>query len=159
MLHHMPGPEILEALYSAAASHAHEISSKVGRPRGKLLSGRFRTRGARAEAVLPFVCCGQAHPPVMEMRVRTPVHLAPQRWLPDGKQWIQVQDVSGFKTGDHLEGTLECTILECRAIPFGLIRGFHEEKLQAWKKWRSRLTAGLVTLIFSRVECILAARV
>ena len=54
----------------------------------------------------------QAHPPVMEMRVRTPVKLAPQRWLPDGKQWIHVRDVTPFQIGDKLEGSAECTIMD-----------------------------------------------
>eukprot|EP00435_Cladocopium_sp_Y103_P008435 s1164_g2.t1 len=112
-LHRMPSPEILDVLYTAAAGHAHEVSKQCWKAKREIFVGQVQAAWDTRGGSFAFrLLREQAHPPVMEMRVRTPVRLAPQRWLPDGKQWIQVQDVTGFQTGDCLEGTSECRILE-----------------------------------------------
>eukprot|EP00435_Cladocopium_sp_Y103_P053188 s103_g17.t1 len=113
VLHYMPGPEILEALYAAAASHAHEVSKQCWKAkRATFVSQVEESWNTRGGSFAFRMLREQTHPPVMEMRVRTPVLLAPQRWLPDGKQWIHVRDVTGFQAGDRLEGPVECAILE-----------------------------------------------
>ena len=80
VLHHMPGPEILEALYSAAASHAQEISKQSWKAKRETFVGQVQDSWSTRGGSIAFrMLREQAHPPVMEMRVRTPVHLAPQR--------------------------------------------------------------------------------
>eukprot|EP00435_Cladocopium_sp_Y103_P013817 s2319_g3.t1 len=112
-LNHMPGPEILEALYTAAAGHAQEISRQCWKAKRETFVSQVQESWNKGGGSFPFrMLREQAHPPVMEMRVRTPVRLAPQRWLPDGKQWIQVQNASDFKVGDHLDGSVKCIVVE-----------------------------------------------
>ena len=52
------------------------------------------------------------HPPVLEMEVCSSVKLRPQRWLPDGKQWIQLLPGHGFQVGDCLSGKIDCKVVE-----------------------------------------------
>eukprot|EP00435_Cladocopium_sp_Y103_P066155 s840_g28.t1 len=46
------------------------------------------------------------------MEVCSPVKLQPQRWLPDGKQWIQVFPDHGFDVGDRLVGNVDCDVVK-----------------------------------------------
>ena len=52
------------------------------------------------------------HPPVLEMEVCSSVKLRPQRWPPDGKQWIELLPGHGFQVGDCLSGKIDCEVVE-----------------------------------------------
>ena len=56
VLHHMPGPEILEALYTAASDHAHAVSRQCWKAKRETFTRQVQASWVTAVAVSPFVC-------------------------------------------------------------------------------------------------------
>ena len=112
-VHVSPSLAILEVLYQAAANHAQEVARRCWATKRECFLEQVDDSWKKQGGSFAFkMLKEQQHPPVIEMRVRTAVRLAPQRWLPDGKQWLRLLNASEFREGDKLQGCRECTILE-----------------------------------------------
>ena len=112
-VHLVPCPEILEVLYNAAAAHAQDVAKRCWAEKREVFAEQVQDSWRKRGGSFAFkLLREQPHPPVMEMKVRTEVLLAPQRWLPDGKQWIRVRNAADFHTGDQLEGRVQCQVME-----------------------------------------------
>ena len=111
--HVLPCVGILESLYGAAAQHAQSVSRKCWASKRAAfkvnVDNSWNCHGGR----FPFRLLREDQkPPVMEMRVRTPLRLRPQRWMLVGKQWLRVYASSDFRVGDTLSGSADCKVLE-----------------------------------------------
>ena len=109
----LPGLPTLRLILAKAADHAQDVGRRCWKAKRESFAADVEESWKKKSGSLAYrLIKDRPHPPVMEMEVSFPVQLRPQRWLPDGKQWIQVQDGHGFQVGDCLSGKIDCTVVE-----------------------------------------------
>ena len=54
-------------------------------------------------------------PEVLELEMKVPVKLAPQKWLPCGKAWLKLLNAHEFRPGDQLVGDLSLKVVAVQA--------------------------------------------
>lgn len=100
-------------LLEKAAEHAQDIGRRCWQARRESFAADVEESWKKKSGGLAYrLIKDRPHPPVLEMEVCSSVKLRPQRWLPDGKQWIQLLPGHGFQVGDCLSGKLDCEVVE-----------------------------------------------
>ena len=113
VLHVMPGLATLKLILHKAAEHAQCVGRKCWAAKRESFASDLEDSWKKKSGSLAYrLIKDRPHPPVLEMEVCKKVCLQPQRWIPDGKQWIQVFPGHGFVVGDRLVGEVECEVLE-----------------------------------------------
>eukprot|EP00435_Cladocopium_sp_Y103_P020844 s1782_g5.t1 len=111
----MPGLPTLKLISAKVAAHAQEVGRRSWRAKRDSFAAEVDDSWKKKGGSLAFrLLKDRPHPPVMEMEVSFPVKLQPQRWLPDGKQWLQVFPGHEFVVGDRLVGKVDCSIADVR---------------------------------------------
>ena len=97
------------------------LTKSTSIPANLLLPGgelrvQVENSGKTKEGRLPFAMLREKPlPPVTDLRVCLDVKLAPQRWSPVGKAWIQVVNVNDYSIGNILKDEdLEVRVIDIR---------------------------------------------
>ena len=147
----VPCPEILEVLYNAAAAHAQDIAKRCWAEKREVFAEQVQDSWKKRGGSFAFkLLREQPHPPVMEMKVRTEVLLAPQRWLPDGKQWIRVRNAADFHIGDQLEGRVQCQVMEVQEAALKLNNRVSRQEAASLERVEISLDPAVWTRAFFR---------
>ena len=109
----LPGLPTLKMFLEKAAEHAQDIGRRCWKAKRESFAADVEESWKKKSGSLAYrLIKDRPHPPVLEMEVCSSVKLRPQRWLPDGKQWIQLLPGHGFQVGDCLSGKIDCKVVE-----------------------------------------------
>ena len=112
---------------SGVIQHLEECTNQLARATAAAKSAHFACvveDSWAAGGSLPFRLVKEPQAPaVTELAMRTEVRLAPQKWSPYGKAWIELRNAESFRAGDRLVGSVDVQVLEVRAPYVRLSRG------------------------------------
>ena len=104
----LPGLATLKLILEKAGAHAQEVGRQCWKAKRESFAAELEDSWKKKSGSLAYrLIKDRPHLPVLEMEVHTAVKLKPERWLPDGKQWIQV-----FPGHEKLLGDADCEVVE-----------------------------------------------